>query len=64
MSEHLVCHSTGKMENYILEIRDTIDTANKYNQERTRFQKGNQQGIRFAKKEEPTDNQLELDTEN
>ena len=41
---------------------DTLDIANKYNQDRTRFQKGNTQGIRFAPKEE-NDDQLELDIE-
>lgn len=42
---------------------DTLDKANVYNKERTQFQKGNNQGIRFAKKETPDDNQLELDIE-
>ena len=35
--------------------RDTIDKANTYNQDRTRFQKGNKQGIRFASKENDPD---------
>ena len=39
---------------------DTLDVANKYNQERTKFQKGNTQGIRFASNDENED-QLELD---
>ncbi len=39
---------------------DTLDTANKYNQDRTRFQKGNTQGIRFASNGDNED-QLELD---
>lgn len=39
---------------------DTIDTANKYNKERTQFQKGNTQGVRFSK-EDDTDSQMELD---
>ena len=30
---------------------DTLDKANTYNQERTKFQKGNTQGVRFAPKE-------------
>lgn len=41
---------------------DTLDTANKYNQERTKFQKGNDKGVRFAP-EEDEDSQLELDLE-
>jgi hypothetical protein len=39
---------------------DTLDTANKFNQDRTRFQKGNQQGVRFAPNSDNED-QLELD---
>jgi hypothetical protein len=39
---------------------DTLDTANKFNQERTKFQKGNQQGVRFASNDSSED-QLELD---
>jgi hypothetical protein len=42
---------------------DIIDKASEYNQERTRFQKGNDKGIRFAKEENPDDSQLELDLE-
>ena len=42
---------------------DTLDASNKYGQDRTRFQKGNTQGIRFAPKEE-NDDQLKLDVEN
>lgn len=38
---------------------DTLDKANKYNQERTKFQKGNTQGIRFASND-VDDDQLEL----
>ena len=35
-----------------LETDDTtLDTANEYNKSRTRFQKGNKQGVRFAKSE-------------
>ena len=41
---------------------DTLDTANKYNQERTKFQKGNNKGVRFSP-EEDEDSQLELDLE-
>ena len=39
---------------------DTLDSANKYNQERTKFQKGNQQGIRFASNDNEED-QMEID---
>lgn len=46
----------------------TIDTANEYNKNRTRFQKGNKQGIRFAKadndKEEEQKNNIEDNIEN
>ena len=42
---------------------DTIDKANVYNKERTKFQKGNKQGIRFASKE-VDDDQLEMPIEN
>ena len=35
---------------------DTLDKANTYNQQRTKFQPGNTQGVRFAK--EPNKNQL------
>lgn len=38
---------------------DTLDKANKFNQDRTKFQKGNQQGVRFAN-DDTNDNQLEL----
>ncbi len=41
---------------------DTLDNANKYNQERTKFQKGNTQGIRFAPNEKD-ENQLEINPE-
>ena len=40
---------------------DTIDVANKYNQERTKFQKGNTQGVRFAPNNEKDSDQLEFD---
>ena len=47
------------------EDSDTLDAANKYNQERTRFQKGNTKGVRFASNEDDIpDEQLELDIEN
>ena len=43
---------------------DTLDAANKYNQERTKFQKGNEKGIRFAAKDpEPDEDQLEIENE-
>lgn len=38
---------------------DTIDDANKYNQERTKFKKDNTQGIRFAS-DNKNDDQMEL----
>ena len=34
---------------------DTIDTSNKYAVDKTKFQKGNTQGIRFTSKSEPND---------
>ena len=43
---------------------DTLDAANEYNKERTRFQKGNEKGIRFASKDpEPDEDQLEIENE-
>lgn len=42
---------------------DTLDKANKYNQDRTKFQKGNTKGVRFASNEEEDDSQLKLDVE-
>lgn len=42
--------------------KDTIDTANTYNQERTRFKKDNQDGIRFSSSKD-NDDQLGLDIE-
>lgn len=42
---------------------DTLDTANKYNQARTKFQKGNQQGIRFAPTHTENPDQLEFEVE-
>lgn len=41
---------------------DTLDKANKFNQDRTKFQKGNQQGIRFASNDENED-QMKLTDE-
>ena len=47
------------------ESTDTLDSANEYNKERTKFQKGNDQGIRFAEKpQEKDEDQLEIDEEN
>lgn len=43
---------------------DTIDKANVYNKQRTQFQKGNTQGIRFASSNKPDENQMELEMEN
>ena len=41
---------------------DTLDVANKYNQDRTRFQKGNTQGVRFASNDdEENDTQMSMD---
>ena len=40
---------------------DTIDKANIYNKQRTQFQKGNDQGIRFAPSNKPPQDQLELE---
>lgn len=43
---------------------DTLDAANEYNKERTRFQKGNEKGIRFASKDpEPDEDQLQIENE-
>lgn len=40
---------------------DTVDAANDYNKERTKFQKGNEQGIRFAKNPDASDDgQMEI----
>lgn len=43
---------------------DTIDTANTYNQQRTRFQKGNTQGVRFAKEDDVPDDKDQMEIEN
>jgi len=44
---------------------DTIDAANTYNQNRTRFQKGNKQGIRFASKDDtPSEDPDDIEEEN
>ena len=42
---------------------DTIDKANTYNKERTQFQKGNDQGIRFAPSNKAPKDQMELEDE-
>lgn len=39
---------------------DTIDASNEYNKNRTRFQKGNTSGVRFAPKE-PDDSQISIE---
>jgi hypothetical protein len=41
--------------------KDTLDRANIYNKERTKFQKGNTQGIRFAPKDD--ENQITFEDE-
>lgn len=48
------------------EDNDKLDTANDYNRERTKFQKGNDQGVRFAAKDVPEEDedQLTMDEEN
>lgn len=46
------------------EDTDTLDAANKYNQDRTKFQKGNTKGVRFAKEDKPNEDQIELDVDN
>ena len=45
------------------EDSETLDTANVYNRERTKFQKGNDKGVRFAPKEDnyEDEDQLEID---
>ena len=46
------------------EDTETIDTANEYNKQRTRFQKGNDKGIRFASKpDQPYDDQMSMEPE-
>jgi hypothetical protein len=44
---------------------DTIDAASEYNKERTKFQKGNEQGIRFAPEpnDEEDEDQLKIENE-
>jgi hypothetical protein len=43
---------------------DTLDTANEYNRERTKFKVGNDKGIRFASKEPaPDEDQLSIENE-
>ena len=43
---------------------DTIDAANEYNKNRTRFQKGNDKGVRFAPKDDSDEDQIEFEDEN
>lgn len=46
------------------EDTDTLDAASDYNKERTKFQKGNDKGIRFASDEpEEDENQLQIENE-
>lgn len=46
------------------EDSDTLDAANEYNRERTKFKTGNDKGIRFASKEsEPDEDQMEIENE-
>jgi hypothetical protein len=45
------------------EDTDTISSANVYNKERTKFQKGNDRGIRFAPNE-PEDDEDQMKIEN
>ncbi len=46
------------------EDTDTLDTASDYNRERTKFQKGNDNGIRFApNKPEEDEDQLQIENE-
>ena len=40
---------------------NTLDQANEYNKERTRFKKGNKQGIRFASNDEEDEDQLTIE---
>ena len=47
-------------ENTLATDSDTIDAANKFNQDRTRFKKGNTQGVRFASNNKDKD-QLEME---
>jgi hypothetical protein len=49
-------------DNTLITDTDTLDTANTYNQERTKFQRGNKQGIRFAS-DGKNDDQLEIPLE-
>lgn len=48
-------------DNNLTADKDTLDKANIYNQERTKFKKGNEKGIRFASEEKPDENQLTFD---
>ena len=47
----------------LLTDKNTVDTANTYNQQRTRFQKGNQSGIQFAKNDRNSNDQIELENQ-
>jgi hypothetical protein len=50
------------IDNELQTDTDTIDTANKYNQDRTRFQKGNTSGVRFTSKDpEPSEDQIQIE---
>lgn len=40
---------------------DTLDISNEYGKNRTQFQRGNTQGVRFAKEEQEDDSQMSLD---
>ena len=40
---------------------DTLSAANRWRQQSTRFQKGNDSGIRFAKSNKELDNQLPIE---
>ena len=40
---------------------DTLDTSNEYGKSRTQFQRGNTQGVRFAKEKQEDDSQMSLD---
>ena len=42
---------------------DTLSTANKWRQQSTRFQPGNEKGVRFASNNRTPQNQLTLDME-
>ena len=53
------------LDNTLSSDNDTMKQAVDYNQQRTRFQKGNTQGVRFAPNEKQTNDQISfLDNEN